>query len=58
MKRKNVTYIPPNKIIFLRDSYSNFTIKDSLFGSVKSAKNTDPGKYVYSGYGWKWYKLL
>ena len=30
---------------------SNFTIKDSLFRSIKLAKNADPNKYVYSGYG-------
>ena len=30
---------------------SDFTLKDCLFGSVKLAKNTDPDKFVYSGYG-------
>ena len=28
-----------------------FTLKDCLFGGVKLAKNADPDKYVYSGYG-------
>ena len=29
---------------------SHFTLKDCLFGGVKSAKNADPDKYVYRGY--------
>ena len=29
-----------------RDLNTHFTLKDCLFGS----KNTDPGKYKYSGY--------
>ena len=34
-----------------RDLNSDFTLKDSLLGGVKLAKNSDPDKYVYSGYG-------
>ena len=34
-----------------RDSNSDFTLKNCLFGSVKLAKNTDPDKYIYTGYG-------
>ena len=30
---------------------SAFTLKAWLFGGVKLAKNTYPGKYVYAGYG-------
>ena len=30
---------------------SDFTWKDFLFGGVKVAKNTDPDKYLYNGYG-------
>ena len=30
---------------------SDFTLKDYLYGGVTLAKNTDPDKYVCSGYG-------
>ena len=30
---------------------SDFTLKDWLFESVKLAKNADPDKYEYTGYG-------
>ena len=30
---------------------SDFSLKDCLFGGFKLAKNTDPDKHVYSGYG-------
>ena len=30
---------------------SDFTLKYCLFGGVKLAKNADPDKYIYSGYG-------
>ena len=30
---------------------TDFTLKDCLFGGVKLAKNADPDKYVYTGYG-------
>ena len=33
------------------DFNSDFTLKDCLFGGVKLAKNVDPDKYMYSGYG-------
>ena len=29
----------------------DFTLKNSLFGSVKLTKNIDPDKYKYPGYG-------
>ena len=29
----------------------DFTLKDCLIGGVKLAKNSDPDKYVYTGYG-------
>ena len=53
-------YYPPNRIIFfivyeldawLRDLNTNFTLKTCLLGGVKLAKNTEPDKYVYTGYG-------
>ena len=34
-----------------RDLNSDFTLKDCLFEGVKLAKNVDPDKYVYTGYG-------
>ena len=34
-----------------RDSNSDFTLKDCLFGAVKLSTNTDPDKHVYTGYG-------
>ena len=33
-----------------RDLYSNFTLKDCLFGGIKLAINVDSDKYVHSGY--------
>ena len=30
---------------------AEFTLKDCLFGAVKSTKNADPDKYSYSGHG-------
>ena len=35
---------------WLRNLITYFTLTNSLFGSVKLAKNADPGKYKYSGY--------
>ena len=32
-------------------SFSNYTLKNSLFGAVKVTKNSDINKYKYSGYG-------
>ena len=34
-----------------RDLNSDFTLKACLFVCVKLAKNADPGKYAYTGYG-------
>ena len=34
-----------------RDLNSDFTLKDCIFGGVNLDKNTDPDKYVYTGYG-------
>ena len=34
-----------------RDLNSDFTLQHCLFGGVKLAKNADPNKCVYSGYG-------
>ena len=33
------------------DLNSDFTLKVCLFGVVKLAKNADPDKHVYNGYG-------
>ena len=33
-----------------QDLNTDFTLKDTLFGSVKLNKNADPHKYEYSGY--------
>ena len=51
----------PNKVInlyishilnpWLRNSNTDFTLNNCLFGSVKLSKNADPGKCKYSGYG-------
>ena len=35
----------------VRKLNTDFTINNCLFGSVKLAKNADPDKYKYSGYG-------
>ena len=60
IKQKNATYTPPNRISFFtvyeldtwsRDLNSCFALKDCLSGGVKLAKNSDPDKYVFSGYG-------
>ena len=34
-----------------KDLNSDFTLKDCLLEGVKLAKNADPDKYVYTGYG-------
>ena len=36
---------------WLRNSNTDFTLNNCLFGSVKLTKNADPDKYKYSGYG-------
>ena len=60
LKQKNATYTPPNRINFFigyeldtwpRHLSTDFTLKDYLFGGVKLAKNIDPEKFVYAGYG-------
>ena len=35
----------------LRNTNTDFTISNCLFGSVKLTKNADPVKYKYNGYG-------
>ena len=59
LKRKKVTFTPPNIIKFFtvyelhawsRDLNFDFTLKDCLFRGVNLAKNTDPDKYVCTGY--------
>ena len=54
------TFTSPNIICFFivyeldtwpGDLNSNFTLKYCLFRDVKLAKNADPDKYVYKGYG-------
>ena len=35
---------------WLRNSNTDFTLKNCLFGSVKQTKNADPDRYKYSGY--------
>ena len=59
-KKTTTTYTPNNRINFLivyeldtqsQDLDSDFTLKDSLFGGFKLAKNADPNKYIYTGYG-------
>ena len=37
--------------LWIRYLNTDFTLKDCLFGGIKWAKNTDPDKYVYTGYG-------
>ena len=34
-----------------RNSSNNFKFKNCLFGATNIVKNSDKGKYVYSGYG-------
>ena len=34
-----------------RNSNTDFTLDNCLFGAVKLTKNADPDKYGYSGYG-------
>ena len=55
-----INYTSPNRISFFivyklgtwsRDLNTGFTLKDCLFGSVKLVRNTDPDKYVCTGYG-------
>ena len=36
---------------WLKNLNTDFTLKNCFFGSAKLAKNADPDKYKYSGYG-------
>ena len=58
--KKPATYTPNKGVNFFivyeldwlsRDLDSDFTFKNCLFGGVKLAKNANPNKYSYSGYG-------
>ena len=60
LKHKKAIFTPPNRInvviihkldTWSQDLNSDFTLKDCLFEGVKLAKYSDPGKYIYSGYG-------
>ena len=59
LKQRNATFTPSNLIFFIvyeldiwsRDLHFDFTLKDYLFKGVKLAKDADPDKYSYSGYG-------
>ena len=59
LKQNKVTYTPSNRVnIFTdfeldrwsQDLSTDFTLKDCFFGAAKLNKNTDPGKYSFSGY--------
>ena len=52
-KKRNVYSSEQNNFFntWSRDLNPYFISKDCLFGGVKLAKNADPDKYVYSGYG-------
>ena len=43
-------YISYKLFPYLINFYTDFTLKNCLFGSVKLTKNADPGKYKYSSY--------
>ena len=60
LKEKTATFTSPHIINCLiiyeldtwsRDLNSNFTLKDYILGGVELAKNAEPDKCVYSGYG-------
>ena len=61
LKQKSRTYILPYRTSFFfavleldtwsRNLNSDFTLKECLFGGIRLAKNADPDKYVYTGYG-------
>ena len=44
-------HVRPSLDTWSRDLNSNFYLKDWSFEGVKLAKNADPDKYLYSGYG-------
>ena len=57
---ENKTFPPLNKVnLFIvyklgtlsQDLNFDFSLKDCLFGTVELAKNADPDRYSYSGYG-------
>ena len=50
-KRVINTYISYTLNPWSKNLNLNFTLKNCLFGSIVLTKNTDPGKYKYSGYG-------
>ena len=54
MYSKNVSnvFIVNELDTWSRDLNIYFTLRDSLFGSVKLTKNSDIGKYKYRGYGY------
>ena len=60
----NNIYIPKKSCIsytlspWLGNLNTDFTLNNCLFGSVKLAKNADPDKYKYSGYGIGLYSCL
>ena len=60
LNKKNATYTPRNRITFFivyewdewsQDLNFDFTLKNSLFGGVKLAKNADRDKSLYICYG-------
>ena len=60
LKHKSAACTPPDIIIFFivyeldtwsTDLNSDFILQDCLVGSFKLAKNADPDKCVYTGYG-------
>ena len=44
-------YISYKLSTWLRNSNTDFTSDNCLFGSIKLTKNADPDIYVYTGYG-------
>ena len=50
MQKKNKTFVYELDTCS-KDLNSDFTLKDCLLEGVKLAKNADPDKYVYTGYG-------
>ena len=60
LKEDSVSFLHKNVVNFYisykvdtwpRDLNTDFTLGNSLFGAVKLAKNANPDKYEYSGYG-------
>ena len=44
-------YIVSELYTWSKDPTNNFKFKNCLFGATTIAKNSNKGKYVYSGYG-------